>query len=150
MTETSRLEELKGLINQRNYRLTPQRQQVLEIFLKNPDRHLSADEIYALAHRENPEIGMATVYRTLELLSDLKIIQPLNFGDGRSRYELTREDKHTHHHLICLSCGKVGEVDEDLLEKLEEAIEREYGFRIVDHKVQFSGYCAACRRKMRD
>lgn len=142
-------QRVRAKLAERDARLTPQRQQILEIFADYPDRHLSAEEIYDLIRRKNPEIGLATVYRTLELLEELKIIHGINFGDGRSRYEFTPVDKHTHHHLVCLGCGRVYEVDEDLLEKLEQSIEAKHDFEIVDHQVKFSGYCGRCRGRAR-
>jgi Fur family ferric uptake transcriptional regulator len=129
----------------RDRKLTPQRRLVLETLLENPDSHLSAEELYLLAKDKDPEIGLATIYRTLDLLDELNILHKLNFGDGRSRYELSHQQvDHQHHHLICLSCNQILEVKEDLLHQLEELIEDGHGFRIVDHRVQFYGYCASC------
>ncbi|MCL4515086.1 MAG: transcriptional repressor [Firmicutes bacterium] len=141
-----RLKDIKEKLAARDYRLTPQRELILEIFAENSDRHLSAEEIYDLIRQKNPDIGLATVYRTLELLEDLKVIQSINFGDGCARYEFTG-DRHHHHHLICLECGEVEEVDEDLLEKLEQSIEEKHGFRITDHQVKFYGICRRCQEK---
>jgi Fur family ferric uptake transcriptional regulator len=82
------------------------------------------------------------------LLEELKILHRNNFGDGRSRYELSHlQSEHHHHHLVCLSCNQILEVEEDLLQQLESLIERENGFRIVDHRVQFYGYCNLCDEK---
>ncbi|MGE5578267.1 MAG: Fur family transcriptional regulator [Syntrophothermus sp.] len=142
----ARLEIIKEKLAAGDYRLTPQRELILEILAENSDRHLSAEEIYDLIRRKNPDVGLATVYRTLELLADLKVIQGINFGDGCARYEFTG-DKHHHHHLICLECGEVEEVDDDLLEKLEQSIEDKHHFKIIDHQVKFYGVCQRCQEK---
>src|SRR5699024_11565406 len=77
---------------------------------------LSAEEVFLLVKERAPEIGLATVYRTLELLSELTIIDKINFGDGVSRYDLRKEGvDHFHHHLVCMECGSVDEIIEDLL-----------------------------------
>jgi Fur family ferric uptake transcriptional regulator len=129
----------------KEHKMTPQRRIVLQTLLENTEQHLSAEELYALARDKDPEIGLATIYRTLELLEDLNILHKLNFGDGRSRYELCHvQSEHHHHHLVCLSCNQILEVKQDLLSQLEDLIEREHGFRIVDHNVQFYGYCSTC------
>ncbi len=89
---------------------------------------------------------MATVYRTLQLLSELDVLSKLNLDDGCVRYELnTHEDDHQHHHLICTNCGDVIEVVVDLLDALESEIEVNYQFKINDHKVKFFGICKKCQ-----
>ena len=85
---------------------------------------------------------MATVYRTLELLSKEKIINQLNFEEGYCRYEL--ESQAHHHHLVCLKCGKITEFNDQLLEKMEEALAAEHEFQIVGHLLKFYGYCVQC------
>jgi len=80
------------------------------------------------------------------LLEDLGILYKHNFQDGRNRYELNHPDEdHHHHHLICLKCGNVYEVEDDLLEHLEEEVENKYHFNIVNHQVKFYGYCSKCQ-----
>ena len=76
--------------------------------LENEEDHLSAEDVYLLVKEKSPEIGLATVYRTLELLSELKVVDKINFGDGVSRYDLRQEGaRRFHHHLICTQCGAV-------------------------------------------
>jgi Fur family ferric uptake transcriptional regulator len=93
-----------------------------------------------------PELGLATVYRTLDLLVELDIIHKIEFGDGRTRFEVGGEEHHRHHHLICLTCGQVSEFNDDLLENLEEALSKTNGFKVVDHQVKFFGICSNCQK----
>ncbi|MGE5508221.1 MAG: Fur family transcriptional regulator [Chitinophagales bacterium] len=139
------LREAEERLAKAEYRLTPQRSLILRLIFDHQGEHLSAEELYDLVRAANPEVGLATVYRTLELLEELKLLQAVDFGDGRVRYELAGEDRHAHHHLLCVQCGRVAEVSEDLLERLEHSIEQEYGFEILDHQVKFVGRCRACR-----
>lgn len=135
----------------KDYKMTPQRRLILQILLENQELHMSAEEVYALAKDKDSEIGLATVYRTLDLLEELNILHKLNFGDGRARYELSHvQAGHHHHHLVCLNCKQILEVKEDLLQQLESLIESEHGFHIMDHRVQFYGYCAACNKEEND
>ena len=101
---------------------------------------------------EKSEIGLATVYRSLELLGSLGILLKIEFGDGCSRYELNTTDPnlHRHHHLICMKCHKVIEFDEDKLDELEEEIANKSGFEILNHEVKFFGYCKDCRNLIRN
>lgn len=128
-----------------SYKLTPQRQTILKTFLENADRHLSAEDAYMLVKTDYPDIGLATVYRTLDLLAELGVLQKNDFGDGRSRYEFSRKDEHHHHHLICIQCGEVSEFDDDLLESLETVIHKRNGFKVIDHDLKFYGHCIKCQ-----
>ncbi|WP_144350403.1 Fur family transcriptional regulator [Sporomusa termitida] len=145
------LSNLRQKFREREYKLTPQRQIILQVFVDNRDKHLSAEDVHNIVRQQSNDIGLATVYRTLELLSDLDILQKMDFGDGRSRYEINETSTpHHHHHLICLACGKVIEFEGDLLEDLETVISRNSNFTIVDHQVKFYGYCQECRDKSED
>ena len=100
---------------------------------------------------DNPEIGLATVYRTLQLLLDMQLVDRIDFGDGCVRYEighlLNGDTRHNHHHLICKRCNKVVPFDDDLLDDLEEHIEKATGFHVLDHELKFYGLCSRCQKK---
>ena len=127
------MDEVKEMLREEGYKLTTQRQAILHAIVENKDKHLSPEEIYNIVRLKHQDIGIATVYRTLQLLEKFNIVYRVNFDDGYNRYELNYDsDNHHHHHLICLKCGKVIEVKLDLLETLEKQIEKENGFKIVD------------------
>lgn len=139
--------KFKELLKEKGHKLTTQRRAILDIIHSHEGEHLSTEEIYDLVKPKCPEIGLATVYRTLQLLEEMKIIYKLNFDDGCSRYELnSNENEHKHHHLICDQCGKVLEVEEDLLDNIEAEISKKYDFNITDHKVKFYGICKDCSK----
>ncbi|SPT77901.1 transcriptional regulator, Fur family [Bacillus cereus] len=105
-----RIERIKKQLHAASYKLTPQREATVRVLLENEEDHLSAEDVYLLVKEKSPEIGLATVYRTLELLSELKVVDKINFGDGVSRYDLRQEGaQRFHHHLICTQCGAVQE-----------------------------------------
>ena len=141
------IDNLKNSLRQKGFKLTTQRRVILDVIMENQGKHLSTEEIYDLVKKKYPDIGLATVYRTLQLFDDLGIIFKVNFDDGRSRYELHHDENHQHHHLICLKCGNVIEMEGDLLENLEEIIEKTKHFQVIDHNVKFFGYCSKCRTK---
>lgn len=135
----------KNILQKEGYKLTNQRKDILKTLLNNNNKHLSCDDVFNIVSKENPDLGIATVYRTLQLFEKLNIVYKINFDDGLSRYELNLgEENHQHHHLICLNCGKVIEVKLDLLESLENKIEKDGNFKIMDHNVKFYGYCKDC------
>lgn len=142
---TSETKRIRALVKDKGYKLTPQRRATLDVIVNNEGKHLSTEEVYFEVKKQCPEIGLATVYRTMLLLEEMQVLQKHHFDDGRYRYELRHpEEDHHHHHLICTHCGKVIEVEEDLLEKLEHNIEEKYNFKILDHRVKFMGCCQDC------
>lgn len=141
------INKLKENLKEKGYKLTPQRRAIVDTIISNEGSHLTVEEIYDQVKKDCPEIGLATVYRTIVLLEELGIICKLDLNDGCSRYELVHEDEtHRHHHLICTKCGKVIEVEGDLLESLESDIENKYKFKIEDHSVKFFGICEECSK----
>ncbi|NMB96311.1 MAG: transcriptional repressor [Clostridiaceae bacterium] len=135
-------------LKNKGYRNTEQRQAVLSAIIDNQGRHLSTEEIYDIVKEVSPEIGLATVYRTLLLLEEMKLIHKIDFNDGRSRYELTKSnEEHLHHHLVCTQCGSINEVKEDLLGQLEDQIYNKNGFLVTNHSVKFYGICSDCQKK---
>ena len=145
------IEYLRRLLQEKDYKMTEQRREILQVFLDQPsEHHLSAEDVHSVLRSKKSEIGLATVYRSLELLGSLGILLKIEFGDGCSRYELntTNPNSHRHHHLICLKCKKVIEFDEDKLDELEEEIAIKSGFEIVNHEVKFFGYCKDCRNEI--
>ncbi|MGB9877280.1 MAG: Fur family transcriptional regulator [bacterium] len=135
-------------------RITGPREIILDILSRMPG-HPSADEIFLMVRQFHPNIGLATVYRTLDLLSNMGLVHKLDFGEGKARYELAQgpDIKGHHHHLICIRCHKVidyeeiGEKERELLKGVEEYLEKKYNFKITDHMIQFYGICEECRKK---
>ncbi len=141
------IDDIKNTLQQAGYKLTPQREATVRMLLDKDDEHLSAEEIYVLVKQRVPEIGLATVYRTLEILTDLHLTHKVIFEDGLSRYDLQKsKDHHFHHHLECVQCGKIEEIEEDLLEEVEHEIERNFEFIVQDHQLTFQGICKNCQQ----
>lgn len=143
-------EEVNEKLRRKGYKFTSQRKAVLEIIIENVGKHLSSEEIYDFVKVKSPDIGLATVYRTVSLLVDLDVLSKLNLDDGYVRYELNDHDcdQHHHHHLICSECGDIIEVKEDLLDSLEEQIQSKYEFEIKDHRLKFFGLCKNCKKNL--
>lgn len=144
-------QRFKDLLKSKGLKVTNQRILVLETMAGHPGEHMTAEDIYDLVRVQYPEIGLATVYRTIQVLLDLHIIDKVSFDDGFTRYELAMQmdddSKHHHHHAICKSCGKVCAFEDDYLDTLEEALEKSMGFTVVDHEVKLYGYCKECKKK---
>lgn len=146
-------QNFKERLRAKGLKVTNQRLLVLEIMAKHPGEHLTAEEIYGLAREAQPEIGLATIYRTVQVLVELQLIDKVSFDDGFARYELEEaehDSRHHHHHAICSRCGKVYSFEDDLLDTLEQALKDSIGFTVVDHEVKLYGYCRECMNKEKD
>lgn len=143
-------EVFKDMLRKKGLKVTNQRMLVLELMAERPGQHLTAEEIYDLARQKYPDIGLATVYRTVQVLVDLSIIDKVSLNDGFARYELGAEHSsgHHHHHAICSRCGKIISFKGDLLDTLEQALLDMSGFLVTDHEVKLYGYCGECRKAM--
>lgn len=118
-------------------KMTGQRKVIAHVLSKSKD-HPDVEMLYARASKEDSNISIATVYRTVRLFEESGIIEKHDFGDGRARYESMGEDEH-HDHLIDVRSGKVIEFTNDKIEKLQEEIAKSLGYKIVDHRLEL--YC---------
>ncbi len=132
-------------------RWTVPREKIFDLLIRSR-RHLSAKDIYAALGPANPDIGLTTVYRTLDLLDRAGLVRKINAGDGQVRFEYKRGDYSDHHqHLICTNCGKIlnfrdFEKEElDLVRKTEEIMAAKHRFQIREHNIEFFGLCEDCR-----
>ncbi|XID93955.1 Fur family transcriptional regulator [Paenibacillaceae bacterium WGS1546] len=142
------IDKINRQLTVNGYKLTPQREITLKVLLENEKDHMSAEEVFMMVRQKFPEIGLATVYRTLELLAELQIVQKMNFGDGVARFDLRMEGHdHMHHHLVCKVCGALEEIEEDWLPELEQRVASEYGFKVTDHRLDFMGVYQTCKNK---
>ncbi len=123
------------------YRLTDARQAILDTLLTCKG-HLSADELVDLVRQKAPKVGRMTVYRTLELLTELGLIRPVYQGTAAAHYVLLEEGHH--HHLVCSRCKNVIEFEHCSLLDIEEIITNKYGFNIEGHLLEIYGRCQSC------
>ena len=139
------LEEAVERLKEKGLRLTEQRQAVLDAVVDNRDQHLSCEDVVGIIKHSKPGIGQATVYRTLSLLEKMGLLFKSDLDDDCVRhYELCLQDEEAHCHLICLECGLVAEVKEDLLNTLEDRLHTKNDFVIVNRSLKFYGYCKQC------
>lgn len=128
--------EAKGLI------FTPERQSVAEEVFSSHD-HLNAENVLKSLKTGGSKVSRATVYRTLDLLVESRLVEKIDLGDDRSVYEHTAGHPH-HDHLVCLRCGKVQEFEEPLIEQLQEWACEKANFKATGHNLNIYGYCKTC------
>jgi Fur family ferric uptake transcriptional regulator len=131
-------------MRQHGYKLTPQRRAVLKIIMESRN-HLSAEAIYKRVKEEYPAIGLTTIYRTLNILSDLGLICEV-YTAGSCRSYLVRGPLEHHHHLICSGCSKVVDFTDCDLADTERKLSEGTGFKIEEHLLEFVGICPDCQQ----
>jgi Fur family ferric uptake transcriptional regulator len=129
----TRLEEI---CVQKGLKMTEQRRVISRVLSEATD-HPDVEQVYRRAAEIDPKISIATVYRTMKLFEEANVIERLDFGDGRARFEENREEHH--HHLIDLETGEVIEFANAEIEELKEQIARELGYQLIGHRLELYG-----------
>ena len=122
------------------YKITPARLAVIQIILRE-GQHQNPGEILRQAQALHPHTSRATVYRTLELLTELGIVRPIYVGENGPTYIRAEGG---HHHLVCAQCGKIVDFDQCGADSLARELEARFGFHIHSHLLEFYGVCAEC------
>ena len=137
--------ETAQVLREAGQKTTPQRLMILSA-LRHADGHLTANDIFEQVRMEYPYVDISTVYRTLSVLTELRLVSDTDMGTGDTTYEWVREQRR-HHHLICRGCDNVVSLDHQYLEDLGAEIFAESGFKPdIDHFAIF-GLCASCQRR---
>lgn len=131
---------LTARLREAGYKVTPPRKAVLQVIEEEGD-HLNPAEVLEHARSIYPKIGRATVYRTLELLTELGIVRPIYLGESGPTYIRAEGG---HHHMVCSRCGKVIEFDECVAGAMVDELRERYGFQVHSHLLEFYGLCKAC------
>ena len=130
------MDRIEKICVEKGLRMTGQRRVITRVMSEAED-HPDVEEIHRRAVAIDPKISVATVYRTMKLLEDYEVVHRHDFQEGRSRYEEVTDDHHDH--LINVRTGEVVEFVSEEIERLQEKIAREHGFRLVDHRLELYG-----------
>lgn len=142
MKTSEKTDILKSYLEAKGLKSTSQRDYIADVFFKT-NTHISLDELLKKVKRKMPNIGYATVYRTMKLLTESGLAVSRQFGDGQTRYENIPEDGH-HDHIICIKCSKITEFQNEKIEQLQNETARRLGFTVINHKLELYGYCSDC------
>lgn len=99
-------------------------------------------DVLSIVESLNNQADQATVYRTLEVLTEKGIVSRVEIGEGKYRYELQKDD---HHHLVCSNCGNISDIEDKYMEKIEKEIREKKGFLVKSHSLEFFGVCRSCQ-----
>lgn len=135
---------LQRYMAQHGLKSTRQRTLIIDTFF-DLDGHHTVEDLWARVRQQDTKVSVATVYRTMKLLSECGLAHARNFGDGQTRYEAA-VGRHHHDHLICTRCGLIVEFENDRIEQLQDAVARKHGFTVISHKMELYGLCRNCQQ----
>ncbi|MEB3275101.1 MAG: Fur family transcriptional regulator [Prochlorothrix sp.] len=137
---------LKTELNERGWRLTPQRETILQIFQNlPPGNHLSADDLHQVLHKQGENISLSTIYRTLKLMARMGVLRELELAEGHKHYELNQPYPHHHHHLICVRCNKTIEFKSEKVLRIGASTAKKERFYLLDCQLTIHALCPQCR-----
>jgi Fur family peroxide stress response transcriptional regulator len=138
------LESVINLLREHGCRITPQRIDVVKYIL-NTRSHPSADDIHKVIKKRYPTVSLATVYKTLDLLKKMYIVQELGFADKSARYETSNK---AHINMVCVNCGRISDVEGiEGLSDLESHAKDKSNYYILSSRFELHGYCPICKSK---
>lgn len=135
--------ELTVKLRENGYKVTPQRLAIYDVLEKN-DEHPSAEVIYKKLRPKYPSMSFATVYKTVEILNKIDVIQILNTGEDSNRYDANVSK---HYHIQCTECGKIENIEATEIPGAQESIVKNTGYSLSGEQVYFYGVCPMCQRK---
>lgn len=130
---------------QKGLRITEPRRTLASLLIETIGSDFAVEELWNMALQRDPDVGRATVFRAVEILLELHLLDRIEFANGTHRFRLCHEAGHHHHHVTCSNCGKVTEIDACLSEEEIAKVEQLAGFAIEGHRLEFFGRCARCR-----
>lgn len=142
-------ESLRAELHERGWRLTPQREMILQTFQNLPKgEHLSAEELCNLLAVNGEQISLATAYRNLKLMARLGIVRELELAEGHKSYEINQPSPHHHHHLVCVQCNKTIEFKSDSILKTGIKTAQKEGYHLLDCQLTIHAICPSCQRSL--
>lgn len=145
-TKTKSLENTRRVLNVPGLRITSQRALILEI-IRHGQGHLDADEVYRQAREKQPLLSLSTVYRTLQMLKKLGLVEEVHFDEAHHHYEIKPAIEH--HHLVCLGCGRIVEFRYPLVRLVKRNVAEAKDFEITGSEVRMTGYCSHCKENQK-
>ena len=136
------LEQIVTSLRDEGFRITPQRIAIVDYIL-NTEAHPSAEQIHKIVQKKYPMVSLSTVYKTLDLLREKKLVNEIDV-DGESRFDAHVDE---HINLVCMNCGKIEDVDESTLKDIQTRAARKSKYLILKGSFELHGYCSNCKSK---
>ncbi len=142
-------DSLKAELHEKGWRLTPQREVILDIFQNlSSGKHLSAEDLQEVLAGEGHNISLSTIYRTVKLMSRMGILRELELAEGHKHYEINQPAPYHHHHLICIRCNQMVEFKNDSVLKIGDKTAKKEGYHLLDCQMTIHAVCPTCQRSI--
>ncbi|WP_096014662.1 Fur family transcriptional regulator [Campylobacter lanienae] len=140
------LERFKRVLRDNGLKYTKQREVLLQTLYNNSE-HFTPEQLYLYIKERHPglNVGIATVYRSLNLLEESGMVTSISFGAQGKKFELA--NKPHHDHIICRQCGVIVEFEDQVIEKRQLTIAKDNGFKLTGHIMQLYGVCSDCNKQ---
>lgn len=138
--------EIKKIFENNNQKFTKQREIIFKVLKESSPKHVTPEELFSIVHEQNKQIGIATVYRTLNIFEELGIVNKQEFTDQAYTYEIIDPSNDHHDHIICTECGKI--IEEDFLDKdsIYQSLKNQYDFNLNYYSLRIYGICSECAK----
>ena len=137
--------EIRKIFNENNQKFTKQREIIFNVLKDSSPKHVTPEELFSKVHQESRQVGIATVYRTLNLFEELGIVNKQEFTENAYTYELKDSDNDHHDHIICQSCGEI--IEDEFLDRsvMAESLKNQYDFDLDYYSLRIYGTCSDCQ-----
>jgi Fur family peroxide stress response transcriptional regulator len=136
------VEQIVTSLRNEGYRITPQRVAIMD-YLFHTEDHPSAEQVHTTVKKRYPMVSLSTVYKTLDLLREKKLVNEIEV-EGEARFDAHVDD---HINLVCLSCGKIDDIDEKALKNIQSKVAKKSEYLIIKGSFEMHGYCSKCKSK---
>ena len=139
--------EIRKIFEQNNQKFTKQREIIFNVLKDSSPKHVTPEELFSKVHEDHKQVGIATIYRTLNIFEELGVVNKQEFTDQAYTYELIDPVNDHHDHIICTNCGKI--IEDECLSagELSDSLYRQYNFDLKYYSLRIYGICSDCQKK---
>lgn len=140
------IDQVKAIFEENNQKFTKQRELIFKILKSSPQKHLTPEELFSIVHRDHKQVGIATIYRTLNIFEELGIVNKQEFTDQAYTYEIIDPESDHHDHIICTECGKILEDEFLSVDDVKKSLKDNYDFNLSYYSLRIYGICSDCQK----
>ena len=138
-------DQIRKIFEENNQKFTKQREIIFNALKNSEAKHITPEELFSIVHQEHKQVGIATIYRTLNIFEELGIVNKQEFTDQAYTYEIMNSDNDHHDHIICTSCGKILEDEFLSVDDVKSSLKKDYNFDLSYYSLRIYGICSDCQ-----
>lgn len=138
-------DEVRKIFEENNQKFTKQRELIFNVLKGSSEKHLTPEQLFSIVHQDHKQVGIATVYRTLNIFEELGIVNKQEFTDQAYTYEIINSDSDHHDHIICTKCGKILEDEFLSVDEVKSSLKKDYDFDLSYYSLRIYGICSDCQ-----